>query len=63
MRLTGVSLLIPENSLINVQRVNQSLARRIRAFREDQQSLKKDSINISPQGRVASIIQNLTKQK
>ena len=48
-------MLIPENSLIHVQRVNQSLARRIGASREDQQSLKKDSINISPQGRVASI--------
>ena len=63
MRLTGASLLIPRNTLVSVQRVNQSLARRIGVSKEDRQNLKKDRITISPQGRAASIIENLTKQK
>lgn len=62
MRLTA-SLPIHQNTLINVQRVNQSIAKRIGVSQEDQQSLKRDSLRISPQGRASSLIENLMKQK
>lgn len=63
MQLTGVSSQIPKNALVNVHRVNQSIGRRKGASQGDKQNLKRDNITISLQGRVSSLIENLTKQK
>ena len=63
MYMTGTSLLAPRNTLINVHRVNQSLARQSGASNGEDRRLNRDTVNISPQGKAASLIENLTKQK
>lgn len=63
--MAGISLLAPQNALVNVHRVNQSVARQLGAPNRsgDDKRLNRDSVSISPQGRAASLIENLTKQK
>lgn len=63
MQLTGVSLPIQKNTLVNVHRVNQSIGRHKGTSQGDKQNLNRDNITISLQGRVSSLIENLTKQK
>ena len=63
MYMTGTSLLAPRNTLINVHRVNQSLARQSGASNGEDRRLNRDTVTISPQGKAASLIENLTKQK
>lgn len=58
--MVGISLLTPQNTVINAYRVNQSIARQSNG--EDRR-FNRDTVTISPQGKVASLIENLTNQK
>ena len=65
MYMAGMSLLTSQNTLVNVHWVNQSVARQSGAPNRngDDRRLNRDSVSISPQGKAASLIENLTKQK
>ena len=64
MRLSNTSMFGQSNGLINVNRVNQSVVKQSPSEKgTHMMQIKKDFLTISPQGKSASIIDNLNKQK
>ena len=55
----------PRNTVINAARVNASFAKRGAAGSRESQGnrARKDRLTLSPQGKLMSMIDNLTKQK
>lgn len=51
--MAGTLLLAPLSTLINVHRVNQSLTKQGDASNGDDRRLNRDTVTISPQGKVA----------
>lgn len=63
MRVSNNSLIMPQNNSINVHRINQSVEKQKGVVQGMVGCLKRDTVSISPKGKVASFIDNLMKQK
>lgn len=64
MRLSGTFMFGQQHPLMNVNRINQSVAKHSRSAKNARiMQLGRDSLTISPQGKTASVIEMLNKQK
>ena len=67
MRLSGTSIFGQQNSLINVERINQSVAKQPHSAHSAKgthmMQMRRDRLTLSPQGKVSSVIESLNKQK
>lgn len=64
MRLSGVLIFGQQNSLINVERVNQSVSKQPHSSKGSHMiQMQRDRMTISPQGKISSVIDSLNKQK
>lgn len=64
MRLSGVLTFGQQNSLINVERVNQSVSKRPHSGKGPHRiQMQSDRITISSQGKISNVIDRLNKQK
>ena len=64
MRLSGIPIFGQQNSLINVERVNQSVSKQTHIGKSSHRiQMWRDSVTISSQGKTSNIIDTLNKQK
>lgn len=64
MRLSNISMFGQQNSLINVDRINQSVSKQPHPSKSTHRiQMGRDRVTISPKGKMSSLIDNLNKQK
>ena len=64
MRLSGIPMFGQQNSLINVERVNQSVSKQPHSGKGSHMiQMRRDRVTISSQGKTSSLIDSLNKQK
>ncbi len=64
MRLSGIPMFGQQNSLINVERVNQSVSKQLNSGKHSYAiQMRRDRVTISSQGKTSNLIDHLNKQK
>ena len=63
MRIAGNFLMQQNTGILNAYRVNQSVARYSKNDEKSNAFFQRDTVQISPQGKAANMLESLMKQK